>query len=295
MNPKLLVTDLDDTLYNWSDAHATSVRAMIHSLSRLTKVPEEEIWHSLAQVYEMKASIEYAFAIEELEVFNGPFINGLGLTTEEIVRTGVGAYRIARRAHLRLYESVRDTLRLLKRSGVIVIAVSDALMFQAEQRLRYFNLDCYFDALIASEDVAAPDHLIAQESVKREGRGRGYESKIKDKISVRPSERKPNPIAAGRLIARKQVEPSDTYVVGDSVAKDVSLAISLGAVSVLANYGTVRDESRATLRRLVSWDAERSEREATARLRVRPDFVISRFDELASVLEIPTASQLQMF
>jgi hypothetical protein len=55
---------------------------------------------------------------------------------------------------------------------------------------------------------------------------------------VPPEERKPNPRLLLDICAREGVSPAETWYVGDSLTRDVSMALAAGCVGVWARYGT---------------------------------------------------------
>src|SRR5258708_11041971 len=66
---RLLITDLDNTLYNLIDYFGPSFRGMVHALSRETKIDEEILNKNFKQVFLKRESLEYGFAVQELEIF----------------------------------------------------------------------------------------------------------------------------------------------------------------------------------------------------------------------------------
>ena len=141
-----LISDLDGTLYNWVDFYAPSFRAMVHVLGRITKLDEKRIMESFRQVYLKHKSVEYAFAIQELDIWES-----LKWTNEEIMENAVKparvAFGMARSKNLRLFPHVKETLQWAKTEGLLVIAYSNSPRIQAEMRLKYLHIGRFFDEL----------------------------------------------------------------------------------------------------------------------------------------------------
>jgi len=65
---KLLVTDLDNTTYNWIDFYVPSFLAMVQELSRFTGIGEDELKASFKRLHQQHKTSEYTFAIQQLDV-----------------------------------------------------------------------------------------------------------------------------------------------------------------------------------------------------------------------------------
>src|ERR1022692_1642040 len=66
--PPLLLTDLDNTVYDWVDFFAPSVRGMIHVLAREIPCEEALLFDEFKLVYSRVGSLEYAFSVQELPI-----------------------------------------------------------------------------------------------------------------------------------------------------------------------------------------------------------------------------------
>lgn len=110
----VLVTDLDNTLFDWFDIWHTSFSAMLDEIVRISGLPVEVLEREIKAVHEKHGTSEYAFLIEELPslVAKHPSQNVM-----EVYEPAIEAYRQARRSRLVLYPSVRETLEHIKASG----------------------------------------------------------------------------------------------------------------------------------------------------------------------------------
>ena len=80
-----LITDLDNTLYSWHDYIVPSLEAMVQSLERTTQLPRIRIVQALKKVYAQKGTNEYAFAIQESELFSEQFSSDFGSFSRLII------------------------------------------------------------------------------------------------------------------------------------------------------------------------------------------------------------------
>ena len=103
---RLLITDLDNTLYNLIDYFGPSFRGMVHALSRETKIEEEILLNNFKQVFLKRESLEYGFAVQELEITKT-------LSKENIftlIKLAQAVFKRARQKNLKPYEGVKETL-----------------------------------------------------------------------------------------------------------------------------------------------------------------------------------------
>ena len=97
----LIITDLDNTLYNWVDYFAPSFRGMVHALSKKSGVEEDLLIQEFRHVYNRHRSIEYSFSVQELNVFKDKSSEEI----QELIKTAKGAFSRVRGKKLELYRS----------------------------------------------------------------------------------------------------------------------------------------------------------------------------------------------
>src|ERR1051326_6917081 len=78
---KLVITDLDNTIYNWVDSYVLSFNAMVSELQRLSGIDERKLRDGFKAIHRKYRTTEYAFAIEQLDVL--PEVKQ-GISTEQI-------------------------------------------------------------------------------------------------------------------------------------------------------------------------------------------------------------------
>src|SRR6266852_8549532 len=153
---RVVITDLDNTLYNWVDYYVPSFLAMVDELSRITRIDVETLKASFKRVHERYRTTEYSFAIQELDILK-KMNNGLtGRDVNEIFGSAIRQFRETRKRTLHLYDSVATTLRTLHDRGKRIAAVTESLEFHACYRLKQLAIDQFFDALVAPPDHGFP-------------------------------------------------------------------------------------------------------------------------------------------
>ena len=65
---RLVVTDMDNTLYSWIDYVVPAVEAMVDAVVRSTSLPRLRVVQSLKAVYTKYESNEYPFALQESSI-----------------------------------------------------------------------------------------------------------------------------------------------------------------------------------------------------------------------------------
>jgi phosphoglycolate phosphatase len=236
---RLVVTDMDNTLYSWIDYVVPAVEAMVDSVVLSTGAPRLKVVQSLKAVYTRYESNEYPFALQESSLFSE--FNEFGSFDKLVIEPARAAFRTARRKYLRPYKHVKETLERLKERRVPVVALTDAPRNPAEQRVKRMELDRSLTALYtmpAFQFPKAPDGqtLVSEDIQRREEQG---EYRAACPVMELPRDfEKPNPKGLSKILQTYGVQPKEVLVIGDSLKKDVAIAQELGCHDAWAEYGT---------------------------------------------------------
>lgn len=283
----LLITDLDNTIYNWVDYYAASFRGMLHALSRTMKVPEQELIEDFRNVFKQHGTVEYSFSIQELDHCNG--LNQKEI--EELVRIGKGAFKIVRDANLKPYSDVVQTLQWANLNKVLVVGVTNAPVFHGKMRLKQLHLDKYFWGLAGWEGNDVPDDSYTKD-IREKRDSDGYKTHISKFWFLHREELKPSPLGYLRVINDVKTSHKVTYIIGDSLTKDIQPALQIGAVGIWAEYGMHFDKKNfETLLKITHWDNDKV-REAYNNDIILPNYTINNYSELMDII-IP--QQISLF
>lgn len=270
-----LVTDLDNTLYDWVGFYVPAFRAMVGRLAAETGLAPDVLLADFQAVHRRHGTVEYSFAIEELPSLLARWPDGV---PREVVDAGAEAFRAVKRARLAPYPGVAETLAALAQRGVRIVAYTEANAYQALDRLIQLGLHRSFCAVYATEDHAVP-----------EGRRRSnIGSRLGKPIFRIPNGvRKPDPAVLRIIAGNLGIDVGDLVYAGDSRAKDVAMAQRAGAVDVWASYGAHRSpEDDALLARISHWTPEMVAREAgAAAARLTPGHTLTGFAEVAAIVD----------
>lgn len=285
----LLIADLDNTLYNWVDFFAPSFRGMVHVLARVMKVSEEVLIESFRKVYNERGSLEYSFTIQELDIIK----NYSETEIEKFVELGQKVFSRVRRKNLKPYEGVKETLEQLYNAGILIVGVTNAPVHHAKMRLWQLKIDKYFFGLGGWEGNTLPHDEFADEIIKKEKSGR-YRTRIEKYWQFSNEEMKPNPFAYLNIISKLNVSHKKTYVIGDSMSKDIIPAKEIGAIGIWAKYGMKYSQKNFdTLLKITHWDQSKIN-DVYKDFSVKPDYVINSFSELTDIIESPQRSLFEV-
>lgn len=273
MLKKLLITDLDNTLYDWVTFFAKSFSAMIDEVVRISKIDREVLLDGFRDVHRRHGNSEYPFAILEVECLREMYNEPTELLAA--MDHALHEFNRMRKKTLHLYPTVQETLVALTRRGVRVVGHTEAIGANAHFRLRKLGIVDLFEKLYVLHgaisphpkgepaEPSAPPHLIEQ---------------------VPLAERKPNPRLLLDICRRMNVSAEEAVYVGDSQARDISMAVDAGVTAVWAAYGTKYNKTDwEALVRVTHWTDDDVQREQELRKiagSVQPDVVINRFADL---------------
>lgn len=281
LRKSLLIADLDNTLYDWVTFFARSFDAMVNELQTLLSVDKEQLLDEFKVVHQSYGSSEQPFAVLDLPSVKHGFP---GADDAEIARRldpAFHAFNSVRNRELTLYPGVKETLEALTETGVTVVGHTEATSANAYFRLTKLGIDKHFRHLYVA--TGRPSRHPDPARVAVIAPPVGFVTQLP------PEERKPSPAVVIDICRREGIARSETVYVGDSLTKDVGMALSAGVMAAWARYGTTYDRALwELLVRVTHWTAEDAERESQLRrLSVgAPDVIIDSFSEVLSLFDL---------
>ncbi len=239
MGIRLVVTDMDNTLYSWVDYIVPAVEALTDAVTRATGHTRLSVIQALKEVYTRYESNEYPFALQESRLFEA--FPDFGSFDKLVIEPARVAFANARRKYLVPYKGVMDTLSELRARQVLVVALTDAPKNPAQQRARLLGLDAHFAAMFTMPGFTFPRHqdgtpLVESRIVEKQEAG-AYETKC-EAIALPREWEKPSTLGLERILKTYGLPPSQVLVVGDSLKKDIAIAQATGCHHAWAEYGT---------------------------------------------------------
>jgi phosphoglycolate phosphatase len=277
---KLLITDLDNTLYDWVTFFSKSFKAMVEKLSSIINVEQTQLLNEFKAIHQYYGNTEQPFAILELPSVIKRFGN---LPKKELMKKlddALHAFNSVRKGNLHLYKTVKETLSFIRKNGIIVVGYTEAIAVNGYYRLYKLEILDYFNRLYALEgkydghpdpcvekSLAPPEHFIK---------------------TIPNSKKKPNPELLLDICKKEKVPPENTWYVGDSLVKDIAMANHAKITSIWSKYGTDYDKGLwEILVKVTHWTEEDVKNEVELKKKfanIKPDYIINSFHEIIPIL-----------
>ena len=273
---KLLITDLDDTLYSWVGFFIPAFYAMAEEVSRIIEVDLSSLLDEYKHVHQEKGNVEYPFATLLLPSVKAAFPNYSRKKIQKILDPAFHRFHSVRKDNLKLFPGVKETLEKLVSEGISIIGYTESAKENGYYRLNRLGVDYLFSSVYVSKSQ--------------------YRSKksqmLPEKLHT-VTGKKPNPVLLKRICADQEVSLTEAVYVGDSLTKDVYMAKRAGVFSILIKEPQNSYNMAEYYNKLVAishWLPEDFEREAALRKEcaekgIVPDVTIKCFSEIINVIE----------
>lgn len=270
MEKKLLITDLDDTLYDWTGFFVPAFYAMVDEIVALTGLNRARLLHEYRETHQRLGTVEYPYATLKLPSIRRHFAQLDDVARKEALRPAFLRFNAIRDGSLRLFPGVEETLQTLRARGVPVIGYTESSQENGFYRLERLGVSGYFQ------------HVYTYHSRFRSGYAPS------DKVMTVQT-RKPDTAVLLRICERERHAPGEVVYVGDSLVKDVYMGKMAGATAVWANYPRESNDYHEKLAAITSWTEEDMAREERLSRHlsegaVRPDHVIHSFPEILPIV-----------
>lgn len=275
----MVITDLDNTLFDWVDIWYKSFSAMLDSLIEKSRILRSVLLPEIREIHRLHGTAEYAFLIEELPSLREKHPQG-NLT--EIYADSIQAFRTARTSALRLYPGVEKTLRLLKQSGCRIVGYTESLEFYSLYRIRHLGLDGILDFVYTPPDHSFPSGL-TKEGIRLYP-PESYQLKHTQHRHTPPGELKPNPRLLADIIRDTGGTLRQTIYIGDNKMKDIAMAQAAGVIDVHAKYGEAQNRPEYELLREVTHWPSQSVQKEMEQDHVKPSYELK--DSFAEIREL---------
>jgi len=276
----LVISDLDNTVYDWLAAFVPAFYAMVQEAAPLIGVCEPRLLDDLQAVHRMHGDSEHPFALLETKAVREKFGSMSRNEISRVLDPAFHAFNRLRKQNLKLYGGVYETLERLFQLGIPVVAYTDARVINSLSRLNRLGIKRFISRLYA------PSHL-----------AREVDSSVLNDDFVRllpPHDRKPNPEALLDICAEYHVSPQDALYVGDSLVRDIYMAKCAGLHSAWAKFGTLYDKTLwPKLVRVTHWTDSDVAREKILREQagdVEPDSILESFSDLLQYYEFKSVA-----
>lgn len=247
---KLLITDVDNTLFDWQKLWYECFSAMSRTAIEISGIETEKFYLECRELHQKYGTSEYAFVLTELPSFKRMY----GDKVLETMQPAIDRFRTARSENLRLYPGVEDALNRLRNAGVTIAAFTESKAYYTNYRFRKLGLDQKIDYLYSPIDHDLPDDV---NSIRTYSPGT-YLLKNTEHRFTPEGEYKPNPEILLSIIQELGFDVKDTVYIGDNLLKDVFMAQRADVTDVHAAYGAAqhRAEEYDLLKKVTHWTPE---------------------------------------
>lgn len=279
----LIITDLDNTLFDWVDMWYKSFSAMKGKILEISGVSEDRLLKEVKQIFQKHKTSEYSMLVQELLCLKEKHPNQ-DLT--QIYQEAIRVYRETRRAALCLYPSVMETLLALKKRGCVIIGYTESLAFYSNYRIRKLGLDGVIDILYSPPDHNLPENL-TPEQIRQYPPGH-YKFKFTKHKFTPKGKLKPNSEILESIIKDIGIPRARAIYIGDSLMKDIAMAQEAGVSDIWAKYGTVSHRPEyELLRKVTHWTQKQVEKEKQLSEKdIKPTYTLKKsFKELLNYFD----------
>lgn len=271
MSKKLLITDLDGTLYDWIGYFVPSFYAMVDKIVEKTDIDKETILDELWERHRHYNTVECLYAIMEIPSLVN--LKDKGLAVETMI-DAVTEYYSARERTLKLYPGVKGVLKTLYKNDIIIVGHTESQIENALSKLEFLDILKYFKYVYSpsssgflKSDPTYPQGVICPMN-------------------------KPSKDAILKICSDNGINPRNAVYVGDNPVKDIYAAGSAGVTSVLLERKERKKEREDLWNKLVRvsfWtDEEFEKQEALCNeyidSGIKPDYVINSFSKVSHIV-----------
>lgn len=282
LSKSVLITDLDNTLFDWFDVWCATFKPLLNKTSEITGISKDKLIAEIRPVHQKHGTAEYAFVLEELPSLIEKYGTRERISLE--LNEAIHAARSSRIKHLRLYNGVYDTLAELRTRRVKVIAYTESKEWYTKYRLKRLGLDFFIDSVYSPGDHSS---LPIQDNQRTQINFDNTKF-----LHTPEGELKPNPQILLDIIKAAGVNKEDCVYIGDSEIKDIDMAYDAGVTSVFAKYGNSHFEERPDdynlLRDVTHWtdaDVKRERDLKNSAMHHKADYEIDNFSELLDLFQ----------
>lgn len=280
---KLLVCDLDNTLYDWVTYFVKSFYAMAEVASEILNCDMQELLLSFKSVHQLHNDSEHPFALLETSIVKGKYPQKSLQELAEILDPALYAFNKMRVKELKLYPGVIDVLEELSKRRIKIVAHTESKTHAVIDRLRRLSIHHYVSKIYCRERAKSqhPDQKAATKFMNNFPTEKIFE--------LSKNQIKPDPNVLKEICLRENTSPEMAVYIGDSMARDIMMANNAGVFSVFAAYGTTFNKTLYDdLVKITHWTQEDVQREIKLKEEakdVKPDFVANSFSDLLEVFE----------
>lgn len=267
---RLLITDLDDTLYDWIGFFIPSFYGMVDEMANITQINRDTLLKEFKLIHQHYRSVEYPFASLELPSILNKYSGKSKEEIKEILGEAFHKFNSIRKCNLKLYDGVEDTLKHLIENDITIIGYTESAPENGFYRLKKLGIAQCFKNIYTSESKYISDIPL-------------------DKNIITVKAKKPDKDILITICKQEKCSIGETVYIGDSLTKDVYMAKMANITSIWANYPKGNSNYYNLLVDITSWTEEDFKREKELKeqyisVGIKPDYTISKFSQVLPIV-----------
>jgi FMN phosphatase YigB (HAD superfamily) len=295
---KLLVLDIDNTVFDWVYYYVNCLGAMLDKVSETTGIDALKLASECKEVFTKEGTIEYPFVVQQLPSVLDYYKGDTDKMLSEAVNDARDAFLETSQRYLIPYEGVVETLSKIRQDfpELKIAALTDAPRYVAMWKMNKLGVLDDFDAVYGLGDPRIPvspcrtKAIVSEEILIKHLEGSQFD--FSGSVRVLPDEyEKPGKRGLKTVLMDYDLDEDKSLWkqvlwVGDNVSKDVGLGNSMGITTAWAQYGT--GLSKELLDKLKTFSPEINVRKnvsiSTDLEGYKPHFELKNFCELVDIL-----------
>lgn len=270
----LIITDLDNTLFDWFKPWYRAYDQMISDISDKSKINRNILIAEIKKIHEKAHTAEYTydFLFMELEPLLKTAHADMDFAAiKELYKDIRHRFYKTKKDYLKLYPGVMEVLTLAKKEGCQIVAYTESMAFYSKDRLIKLGLDGVIDILFSPKGHEIPKDFEFYRSTS------DYDLKETKHIELDFKHKKPDASIIEIILTKTQVDRSKTIYIGDSLSKDIAMAQEAKVTDVYAKYGVSNhSQEYELLKQVTHWtQAEVDKEKSTHEHEVLPKYTLN--------------------
>lgn len=273
-----VITDLDDTIWNWLDMWYKSFNPYLERIAQETNIDIDILKADFKKLHQKYGTTEMSFAYKEIPSIDSSFYPLFEYESEES-RNILHEYNSNKKNNLIAYQGAIDTLKYIKSKGTKIVAFTESNVFFTKYRIKHLALDGIIDSIYSPEGHDIPP------SVYKHYEDDFWEPKTTTIKTLPKDTRKPDAKILETILSDFNATKERSIYIGDKLDRDVYMAQEAGMTNIHASYGHIIDgEKYKLLVDVTHWSEEdvireRDFKNSTLDIK-KPDYTISNFTDL---------------
>lgn len=267
---KILITDLDDTLYDWIGFFIPAFYAMVDELHNITGIEKDILLSEYKIKHQYYGSVEYPYVTLELPSIIKKYNDSSLDEIKGFLSEAFHCFNSVRKNNLKLFDGVEDTLKALSEKGVVIIGYTESSQENGYYRLKKLGICDYFKRIYTLKSQYKSQYPV-------------------DERIITVNNKKPDKDILLSICKKEYFTPNEALYIGDSLTKDIYMANEAGITSVLMSHPKENNDYYKLLVDISSWTEDDFEHEAKLKEEctlhnVKPDYIISDFRKIKNII-----------